>query len=335
MAPRRPTQKDVADRAGVSQATVSMVLNGGGMSSVSAETRERIVVVAREIGYAPNRFARALKTRRTMTIACVVPDITNPFYPSLIRGVQKTAQSDGYDVITLNTDGYATQEQHFLSWAREGRVDGVVGVFFTLRVKDFAPLIESGVPVLRIEAAEKRGGPIAIDDLYVDSRAAARTMTEYLVARGHRRIAMAAGAGGPQTVRVEGYREAVLAEGLDPFVVVEETFDETGGFRATERILGSDFSPTAIFGANDLVAIGVMQALSERGIAIPGQIAVAGFDDISAARLVTPPLTTITQFQDRMGARAAAILLERLTGKRGGQGTAEMMPFQLVERGSA
>lgn len=335
MIPKRPTQKDVAVRAGVSQATVSMVLNGSDPTVVSTETRERIVSAAKELGYAPNRFAQALKTRRTMTIACIVPDITNPFYPSLIRGVQKTAQSVGYDVITVNTDGTAALEHHFLVWAREGRVDGVVGVFFTLRARDFAPLIDAGVPVVRIEAAEKRGGELAIDDLYVDSRAAARSVTEYLISRGHRRIAMVAGAGGPQGVRVEGYREAVLDAREDPFVVVEPTFDEVGGFRAAERILDSDFAPTAIFGANDLMAIGVMQALRERGIGIPEQVAVVGFDDISAARLVTPPLTTVKQFQDRMGERAAAILLERLGGTRTQRGTAEMMPFQLVERGSA
>ncbi|WP_018182737.1 LacI family DNA-binding transcriptional regulator [Kaistia granuli] len=330
----RPTQKDVAIRAGVSQATVSMVLGGASTQSVSAETVQRIRAVAEELGYVPNRFAQALKTRRTMTIACIVPDITNPFYPGLIRGVQKIAQDHDYDVIAVNTDGVPARERHFLDWARQGRVDGVIGVFFTVRVQDFVPLLNIGIPVVRIESAKKRGGDLAIDDIFVDSHAAAISVTEHLIAKGHRRIAMVAGSGGPQGVRVEGYREALGRAGIEPLVAIESAFSETGGFRAAEAIMATGYAPTAIFAANDLMAIGVMQAIRERGIDIPGQIAVFGFDDISAARLVTPPLSTVAQFQDRMGEKAAEILIERLSGSRSGGGTIEEMPFQLIERGT-
>jgi LacI family transcriptional regulator len=187
---------------------------------------------------------------------------------------------------------------------------------------------------VRIEAARKRGGPLAIDDIFVDSHAAARAVTTYLIGKGHKRIAMVAGTGGPQTVRVEGYRAALAEAGLEPHVVVDEAFSEVGGTRAVERILADGYRPTAMFAANDLMAIGVMQALRERGIDIPRDIAVVGFDDISAARLVTPPLSTVAQFQDRMGARAAEILLARLKGDRPSAGTTEEMPFSLIERGS-
>jgi LacI family transcriptional regulator, galactose operon repressor len=330
----RATQKDVARLAGVSQATVSMVLSGGGVPSISAETWERITRAAQDLGYTPNRFAQALKTKRTMTIACIVPDITNPFYPALIRGIQRVTDPVSYDVIAVNTDGSPERERHFLDWARQGRVDGVIGVFFTLRAQDFKPLVEAGVPVVRIESSKKRGGNLAIDDIYVDSRAAAYSVTEYLIARGHRRIAMVAGKGGPQGVRVEGYRAALADAGDEPFVVVDDEFNEIGGTRAAESILASDYHPTAIFAANDLMAIGVMQALHDRNIAVPKDISVAGFDDISAARLVTPPLTTVAQFQNRMGVRAAEILLDRLRVGNLGAGTTEEMPFRLVERGS-
>src|SRR5690606_32419353 len=125
-----------------------------------------------------------------------------------------------------------------------------------------------------------RGGDIALDDIYVDSRAAAAEVARYLIGRGHRRIAMVAGSGGPQGVRIEGYEEALRDAGLTPHVVVETSFSELGGTRAAERILATGEPPTAIFAANDLMAIGVMQALRDRGIDIPGQIAVVGFDDI-------------------------------------------------------
>jgi LacI family transcriptional regulator len=330
----RATQKDVAKAAGVSQATVSLVLSGGGAPSIPAETWARITKVARDLGYVPNRFAQALKTSRSMTIACIVPDITNPFYPSLIRGIQSVTDGLSYDVIAVNTDGSPERERHFLDWARQGRVDGVIGVFFTLQASDFGPLAEAGVPVVRIESSKKRGGNIPVDDIYVDSRAAALAVTEYLIAQGHSRIAMVAGRGGPQAHRIEGYRTALANAGHEQHVVIDEEFSEVGGTRAAEAILASPFRPTAIFAANDLMAIGVMQALRERDIDIPRQIAVAGFDDISAAKLVTPPLTTIAQFQWQMGERAAQTLMERLRGTRNGAGTALEMPFELIQRGS-
>jgi LacI family transcriptional regulator len=334
MSGRRATQRDVARVAGVSQAAVSMVLSGGGNASISAETLERITKAARDLGYAPNRFAQALKTNRTMTIACIVPDITNPFYPSLIRGIQSVTDGLNYDVISVNTDGHADRERHFLDWSRQGRVDGVIGVFFTLRARDFAPLVAAGVPVVRIESSKKKGGDIAIDDIYVDSYAAAFDVTQYLLKRGHKRIAMIAGRGGPQGVRVEGYRSALAEAGETPLVVIDDAFNETGGQRAADTVLNSGFAPTAIFAANDLMAIGVMQALRERGIAVPDDIAIAGFDDISAARLVTPSLTTVAQHQGDMGVKAAQILMERLRGSKPGAGTALEMPFRLIQRDS-
>jgi LacI family transcriptional regulator len=330
----RATQKDVARAAGVSQATVSLVLSGGGAPSIPAETWDRITQVAKDIGYVPNRFAQALKTNRSMTIACIVPDITNPFYPSLIRGIQSVTDGLSYDVIAVNTDGSPERERHFLDWARQGRVDGVIGVFFTLRAEDFRPLIEAGVPVVRIESSKKTGGEIAVDDIFVDSRAAAFAVTEYLIAQGHSRIAMVAGRGGPQTNRIEGYRTALANAGHAEHVVIDDEFNEVGGIRAAGKILAGNFRPTAIFAANDLMAIGVMQLLRERNVDIPGQIAVAGFDDISAAKLVTPPLTTVAQFQWQMGERAAQTLMERLRSIKAGPGTAVEMPFNLIQRGS-
>lgn len=331
---RRATQKDVARLAGVSQASVSMVMSGSASPALSAETLDRINEAAAELGYMPNRFAQALKTNRTMTIACMVPDITNPFYPALMRGIQSVTDTLGYDVIAVNTDGTLERERHFLDWSRQGRVDGLIGVFFNLRAQDFKPLVDAGMPVVRIESAKKRGGDLAIDDIYVDSQAASFAVTQYLIAKGHRRITMVAGRGGPQAVRIEGYKAALAAASLEPDVVLETAFSEENGFAAAEKILQREERPTAIFAANDLMAIGVMQSLRDHGIAIPGDMAVVGFDDISAAKLVTPSLTTVAQFQYQMGIKAAEILMERLRGATGTTGTAIEMPFSLVERGS-
>ncbi|MET3898040.1 LacI family transcriptional regulator [Devosia sp. UYZn731] len=331
---RRATQKDVARVAGLSQATVSMVLSGAA-GETPPETLAKINDAIRELDYVPNRFAQALKTNRTMTIACIVPDISNPFYPSLMRGIQSVAEALRYDVIAVNTDGLAERERHFLDWSRQGRVDGVVGVFWTLRAPDFAPLIGEGIPVVRLENARKEGGDIAIDNIFVDSRRGAYEMTQLLLAKGHRNIAMIAGHGGPQGVRVQGYKAAMEEAGAVPFVTIDEDFNETGGGRAAMAVLDNPTRSTAIFAANDLMAIGAMQAIRERGLSIPEDIAVAGFDDISAARLVWPGLTTVAQFQYEMGVKAAEILMERLHGKGPTTGTAHEMPFRIIERGSA
>lgn len=331
---RRATQKDVARAAGLSQATVSMVLSGAA-GDTPPDTLERINKAIRELGYVPNRFAQALKTSRSMTIACIVPDIANPFYPSLIRGIQSVCDAVGYDVIAVNTDGSAEREQHFLEWSRQGRVDGVVGVFWNLRAKDFAPLVEAGVPVVRFENSRKEGGEIALDNIFIDGRRGAYDMTRYLLGKGHRAIAMIAGRGGPQGVRVEGYKAALEEAGAEPNIIIDEDFDEIGGARSATVLLDQPHRPSALFAANDLMAIGAMHAIRDRGLAIPQDIAVAGFDDIPAAKLMWPGLTTVAQYQYDMGVKAAEILMERLRGNSPTTGTAHEMPFSIIERGSA
>lgn len=332
--PRRVTQRDVARLAGVSQTTVSLVLSGASTSSIPPETLERVQAAMRELGYVPNRWAQALKTNRTMTIACVVPDIANPFYPSLLRGLQAVADDAGYDVITVNTDGTAEREQRFLNWSLEGRVDGVIGVFFTLRAVDFKPLTDAGICVVRIESSVKKDGPLPVDNLFIDNEAAAGAVTRYLIGRGYGRIAMIAGIGGPQEGRLRGYEAALREAGRAPLIVADEAFNEEGGFRAAQQLFGLTERPDAIFAANDMMAIGAMAAAHEAGFAIPGDVAIAGFDDIFAARLVTPALTTVSQFQYDLGTTAAEVLLDRLQRGGAGPGTSQAMPFRLIERRS-
>lgn len=329
----RITQADVARLAGVSQATVSTVLNSGA-DLVAPDTAARIKAAMEELGYRPNRFAQALRTQRTMTIACVVPDLTNPFYPSLFIGVQETAESAGYDVVAVNTNGDRAREQGLVLAAAQGVYDGVVGVFFSLGARDFTQMIGVGVPLVRIEASRKAGGPLAIDDLYVDNCAAARRSVDALIAAGHRKIAMIAGSGGPETVRVHGYCSALKKAGLEPSIWEDENFSDEGGRRAARRLLEAHTGVTAIVAANDLMAIGVMQVLTAAGLSVPDDVSVMGFDDILAAGLVTPGLCTVSLDQDGLGRRAAQMLLDRMTGKFDGPARVEERPFYTRNRGS-
>lgn len=333
MAEKRITQREVAERAGVAQATVSLVLNGG-REKVALETALRVEAAVAELGYRPNRFAQALRTQRTGMIACVVPDLANPFYPSLAVAVQKMARAGGYEVVTIDTEGDLANEKLVISHAEHGQFDGIVGVFFRLRAPDMASLGGMDIPVVRIEVDRKSGGELPIDDLFIDNRAAAGALTRQLLALGHRNIAMIAAPGGPQRVRLQGYLEAMAESRCDPRVLEASNFTLEAGRDVTSTLCGGDLAITAIIAANDLMAIGAMQAIVASGRSVPGDVSVAGFDDILPASLVTPALTTVAQFQSRLGARAAELLLERLASGRTGPGCSEEMPYQVIVRDS-
>ncbi len=332
----RPTQKDIAKLAQVSQATVSLVLNGISDASVPRVTQRKVFRAAKRLGYVPNRVAQSLRTRQTKTIACIVPDITNPFYPALERGAQKSAEVRGYDVLIYNTDGLPAKERKCLERLLEGRVDGVIGVFFHVTARDLRPLLERKIAVVRIEANPKKVGPWPLDNLFVDNVNGAKAATQYLIERGHRRVAMIAGTGGPERVRISGYLQALDEVGLKPQLVSHGDFNEESGYRATKDILAAGAHPTAIFAGNDLMALGAMTAVREAELTIPEDIALMGFDDIFAARFVTPPLSTINQFQYELGRVAADMVLERLNElPHDASGRLRQMPFEVVKRQSA
>jgi LacI family transcriptional regulator len=334
---KQPTQADVARRAGVSQATVSYVLNNSTSIAVPDETRRRIQDAVRELGYIPDRAARSLRTRRTYTIAGMIPDITNPFYPAFERGIQDLADQHGYDLIMYNTDGSAEKERKSLRSVQQGRVDGLIAVLFHVNARDLFPLLDMNIAVVRLEATPKRAGAAPLDNLYVDNIAAARRAVAYLIGKGHQRIGMLAGQRGPGENRVLGYRHALAEHGLrfDQELTRESDFTVAGGSASMRELLALPTRPTAVFAANDLMAMGAMNAIRAAGLRIPQDVAVVGFDNIPAAELVTPALTTVTQFQEQLGRRAARMLLERIEGTAPEGGRCEEMPSELVVRESA
>lgn len=333
----RPTQADVARIAGVSQAMVSYVLNDKVVIAVPDETRQRILDAIETLGYVPDRSAQSLRTRKSYTIACVIPDITNPFYPAFERGIQDVAEAHGYDFITYNTDGTAEKELKCLRSLQRGHVDGVIATLFHLKPEQMRPLWERDMAVVRFEPRRPRPTPAPLDFLYLDNHAAARAMVCYLVERGHTRIGMIAGQQGPRSARVRGYRDALTSEGIpaDETLIRNSGFTEQGGYQGMRQLLALIPRPTAVFAANDLIALGALMAAREVGLGVPGDIALAGFDDIPAARLVSPALTTVAQFEQSIGQRAASMVLDRLSGATAGVGRCEEMPYSLVVRESA
>jgi len=334
--PRRPTQADVARAAGVSQAMVSYVLNGKGVLNVPEATRTRILDVVGQLGYVPDRHAQILRTGKTYTIACVIPDITNPFYPAFARGIQDVAEGSGYDFISYNTDGMAEKEERSLRSLQQGHVDGVIATLFHLKTAEMRPLWERGIAIVRFEPRLPRPVEGPVDFIYLDNQAAARAMVSYLIDRGHTRIGMIAGHQGPRSARVRGYRDVFIERGMpiDENLIRDSGFNLGGGYRGMNELLACVPRPTAVFAANDLIALGALTALREAGLRVPADMALAGFDDIPAAQLVSPPLTTIGQSAQSIGERAAGMVLERLNGMAGDGGRCEEMPYTLIVRDS-
>jgi LacI family transcriptional regulator len=331
----------VARAAGVSQALVSYILNDKEPVTVAAETRQRVLDIAASLGYEPNSAARSLSMRKTLTLAGIIPDITNPFFPAFERAIQKVAEENNYHLIMYNTDGNAEKERQCLRFVQQGRVDGVIFVGWHMGADDLKPLLDRHIPVVTLDNLSAPDAAIPLDCIYADDRAAARSAVTYLLDKGHSRIALINGQEGtrPAQSRHSGYSEALAEKGIavDPRLIRYTDFTGRAGMHAMEEILLAPERPTAVFCAvaADVVAVGAMRAIRDAGLSIPADMAIVGFDDIEIGALTTPSLTTVTQFPAQLGRRAAELLLDRLNGTAPDTPRVEQMPYELIVRESA
>jgi LacI family transcriptional regulator len=336
---RKPRQSDVARLAGVSQAMVSYVLNSTANITIPDETRQRILDAIQQLGYIPDRSARSLRTRKTRAIAVMIPDITNPYHPAFARGAQDAAEQYGYDLLIYNTDGVYQKELSLLDSALQNHVDGIIGAFQHLKLEDMQRLFERGIAVVLTEWYPHPGSIFPVTFVCVDNIRAAWKATGYLVERGHRRIAFIAGIPGspPSDARLTGYQQILKARGLpsEPSLVQPGYFSIEGGAEGMRALLQLPAKPDAVFASNDLSAIGAIQTLQQAGLRIPQDIAVIGFDDIPAATIVRPQLTTIQTFQKEIGARAAQVLIQQIENGLPARETRVDMPFELIARETA
>ncbi|MFO7274322.1 MAG: LacI family DNA-binding transcriptional regulator [Bacillota bacterium] len=327
------TIRDVARRAGVGVATVSRVLNGKGY--VKAETRQRVLAAAEELGYVPSQLARGLVRRLSGTVGLVVPDITNPFFPLITRGVEDAASEAGYTVFLCNADNDPELEAQDVRKLRERRVDGVIFVGTSERRELVDQLLADDIPVV---VMDRQVNHTEVDMVLVDNLAGARAAVRHLMELGHRRIAHAAGPPSTRTGqdRCQGYRQALEEAGIpyDPACVVWGDFTFESGIRAGQVLLGRSPQPTAVFAGNDLIALGVIRAAEEAGLSVPDDLSVVGFDDIQMAALVCPGLTTVRQPAREMGRLAMTMLLERIRGEFTGPGRRQVFQPELIVRGT-
>ncbi|MCB9139024.1 MAG: LacI family DNA-binding transcriptional regulator [Caldilineaceae bacterium] len=333
------TMRDVAQRAGVSQSTVSRVLSGASEPiPIGAETQQRVLDAVAELGYQPNLHAGSLRGQKTRMIAVMIADIVNPFYHGIIRTIQDRANREGYDTMIANSDHVADEELRFVNSIIRRPVDGAILIPYHLTDDDLDGLIErTGVQLAVL--GQNTFHP-AVDVVFSKDGEETRKAIIWL---HEEKLHTAIGFIGVSDLNHAGarrrraYREVMQSRSLLIPAGFEQEGDWTyvGGHRAMQRLLSLPARPTAVFACNDLMAIGALHAINEAGLRVPDDIALVGFDDIPAAAWVQPRLTTIAQQPGAIGQCLAGALFQRINGGYEGPGRHFEIRSQFVERESA
>jgi LacI family transcriptional regulator len=326
------TIKDVAREAGVSIATVSRVFNDSAV--VSEGTRQTVRAVADRLNYWPNGAARSLITSRTQAIGVLLPDLFGEFYSEILRGMDCDARTRGLHLLVSSSHANAKELVAALRSTR-GRIDGLIIMAPDIDASAAIRATAATLPLVLIDAGP---GIEGCDSLAIANQAGAYSVVRHLVRLGHRRVATITGPAhnADARQRLEGYRAALVEAGADGSRELEIAgdFTEPSGYEAVTRLLALHPRPTAVFAANDYMAIGVLGALSDAGVRVPEDIALAGFDDIAMACYLNPPLTTVHVDAYRLGERAVERLLEHSNSRRGHTARHEVLPTTLVVRSS-
>lgn len=301
------TLRDVAAKAGVGIATVSRALNGSG--PVSEAVRRRVLDAAAAVGYVPNGVARGLVTGVTRTIALILPDITNPYFPSLARAVEDAARVRGYAVVLGNSDNDPDQEAAYVRLFRERGVDGMI----IASSRDASALARAVGPVPAV-LIDRRVPNWDVDCVVTDNRRGIEAAVQHLSGLGHRRFVHLGGPDGVESAsaRAQAFLEACQRMGAQVVDVSRGPFTAESGYERGRELLRSGRRFTAVVAANDLIACGFLQAAFEEGRPVPGDVSVVGFDDVLVARLANPSLTTIRQPTYRAGLLAVQRLAARI-----------------------
>ncbi len=329
-----PTIREVADLAGVAVGTVSHVITGS--VPVSDVLKRRVQAAIRELDYHPNHVARSLKTSKTRTLGIIVPDLTIPYFPRVIRGAETAARERNYTLIAVNSDDSATRQKELLTLLRSQRVEGILLVLAAAPtpMSQITAMIEAGIELVCLDRIPDR---LPVDSVSVEDASAAAMGVEHLIASGHRRIAAVTG---PLSLRNEqqrlaGYEQALHQAGI----AVEERWIWHGNLRPEEvaqlcrERLAGESRPDAIFSTNGPTGLGVLRAFRDLGISTPADIELVTFDELTVDDLFLPSVTTIVQPAYDIGYRAAQILLDRVeSGLHGDETVTVRLPAKLKLR---
>lgn len=306
------TIKDVARLAGVSVATVSRVINSKGY--VNSETKDKVEAAIEKLHYKPNAVARGLAGKNTGTIALILPDISNPFFPEMARGVEDIARSAGYTVILCNSDDQGDKERNYIEILKQKFIDGLIFASHTLQPEDIKHISENGIAMVVLDRAPAKAGYCLVRSKNYEG---AKQAVQHLLDQGCEKIAHIYG---PQETitareRLKGYEEMVRDQPwYSPSLMVPGNFRLDGGMEAVELLLQRHPDVDGIFAANDLMAIGALKQLTKLGIPVPEQIAICGFDGIGLTEITEPELTTVAQPIYELGASAARLLINKIEG---------------------
>lgn len=333
---RTSTLSDVARRAGVHQATASRALNPASRHLVNHATAERVLAAARELGYVPNAIARGLRTSRTGTVGVIIPDLMNPLFPPIVRGIEDVLAQEGYTALLANTDNDEHRERALFESLVTRRVDG----FIVATARRTHPLLDEaarrGLKVVLVYRGTDRTEFCAVT---ADDWLGIALATEHLIELGHQHIGHLAG---PQdvytgSIRARSFNETLRSHDRNvpaEHIVVCDAYSEAAGVSGTRRLLDQAPDLTAIVAANDLLALGACDVLRERGLRCPDSVSVTGFNDMPFADKFDPPLTTVRVPHYDLGAEAGRLLLDQLT--RSGPHVTKRLSLTptLIKRGS-
>jgi LacI family transcriptional regulator, galactose operon repressor len=333
---------EVARQAGVSITTVSRVLNPVSEYPVAASTRRRVLAAASALNYSPSALARALVTRRSRMVGVLLGDIVDPYFAEIVRGIEDVARSAGYLVVVCNTSRDPGTERRYVNALRDYRADAILllgGDIFDTPTRRALARELNALKTYGGVALAVAGDHANLPAIDIDHAAAAEEMVRYLVGLGHQRIAFISGPLNVSTARqrLEGFRKGLQRAGLQPQAVEEGDFTYAGGEVAAERLLRME--PTAIFAANDQMALGALAACRAAGVAVPEQVSVVGFGNTSAAEHAVPSLTTVSMPRHQLGVEAMQAVLDALEVASSTDSASVVhprrLPFHLVIRESS
>ena len=309
------TLKMVAEKAGVSVNTASRAINN--KSDINEETKKKVLKIAQELGYVRNATAVALRTRKTRTIGVVIADNRNPFYAEVLNGMEAAAREKNYHIILANTQRDYKKEEEAINLLLTKRVDGLLITPVQDRDDDIKNLIDANIPFVIVGRDFEN---IEVDAVYNDEVKGGFLATEYLINKGHKRIALVDGFlyKSPARGRLEGYKKALKKYGIpfDGDLLSVGDIDVKDGYERTKQLLEKELNFTAIFAYNDMMAFGAMQAIKEKGLRIPEDIGLVGYDDIPFSSLISPALTTIRLQKQDLGVESVKLLFSRMNGNR-------------------
>ncbi|MBC7810521.1 MAG: LacI family DNA-binding transcriptional regulator [Burkholderiales bacterium] len=328
---KRPTLRDVAQLAGVSKATAARVINGDN-DIVRESTRLRVLEAVHQLKYERNAVAGSLRSERTFMVALSIPDITNPFWPEVARGVQDAVEQGGFTVVFMNNDWDAERESKHLRRMHQKQFDGlIINPTGTLNTD----LLDLHIPIVVLASGEAFPD---FDTVSSDSTQAVRLAMEHLIGLGHRRIGLIAG---PERRRKshthrDTYIKVCSEHGLDidAELMLRKSFSQQGGYDAMQEFFALEHPPSAVFAVNDIIALGALRAAQSAGVRVPDDVSIMGMDDIFAAATAYPPLTTIAKPKYDIGRTAAQFLLERIEDAPVDFMRHSLLPCTLEKRGS-